>query len=311
MKKQLLTTTLLALCAFTPLATPAYAADANTNTQAKIENQSIDTAMGAADLKIVDDAVVALDNIDLAISAIKAKDKITAKSKLETALGKLETVLSLDPALGLVPVSQEHITLDAYHDAKAVKTARRVAMGYLRRGMVQDARLLIKDMASELDIRTTSIPLATYSEAIKLALPLVADEEFDAAEKILNTALNTIVIRDQIIPLPVIRMTAALEAAKKIEAENKVLTSDQKEDVIAALDYAEDQMELAEALGYVSKDGYKLTHKVVKKIRKNLESKTSNTANYDEVLSASKKTNDTITSAQDRADKRAQDTVPE
>ena len=61
----------------------------------------------------------------------------------------------------------------------------------LSRERVQDARLLVADLASEADIHVTEIPLATYAAAIRAVAPLINAGKVDEAKAALYSALNT------------------------------------------------------------------------------------------------------------------------
>ncbi|GEM_PF-6147848 len=272
------------------------------------KNTTVDKVLAEKIKRMAKDTSAALKGIEDARSALKAEDGAKATELLQTALGKLEAVMAIDPNLKLLPISEENITIDAFHTAEAAYDARREVQRLLRKGRVQDARLLMKDMASEIDIRTTNIPLATYAEAIRVALPLVTAQNYAGADDVLAVAQKTFVIRDQIIPLPLVRMVTALEAAQALEAKNadKGLSETDKQTVFDLLDYADEQMQLTVALGYADKGSYKQTRKLLQTMRKNITKHASNTEAYKKAIGDVKATNDKLESAQDRADKKAE-----
>ncbi len=314
MKKHLLTTALLGALSFTTLApTLSFAQTAGSEkitTQSKIDQNTLDTLK--TDVKELTDKerllatqiTEAFDNINQAQQAILDKDKTLANDKLTKALGQLDAVISLNPDLQFIPLNKEYITTDSYHDADTVIAARRIALGYLRRGRVQDARLILSDMASELDVRTTNLPLVGYVNAIRFALPLINDDDFDGAKTILDTAILTRVITDEVMPLPIVRMVVALEAAQALELEKGEMTEEKKTEVLENLDYAQEQMKLAVAFGYADKGAYKQSLTTIRTLRKNLKNAASNTDTYTKVLSDTKDINDHLETAKDRADER-------
>jgi len=314
MKKYLLTSALLGALSFTALAPnlafAQAAPQAKVTTQDKMDQNSIDALKSDAKKLTEEEKLLAkqvgeaFENINLAQKAILDKDKTKANDKLIKALGQLEAVISLNPDLQFIPLNHEYITTDFYHDADSVMAARRKALGFLRRGRVQDARLILADMASELDVRTTNLPLVSYADAIRVALPLVNADNFDGAKSVLDTALLTRIVTDKIIPLPIIRMATALETAQAIELEDGKITEEKKTEVLESLDYAQEQMKLAVALGYADKGAYKQSLKTIKSLRKNLRNAASNTDTYTKVLDDVKNTNDHLETAQKRADDR-------
>ena len=308
MKKYLLATALIGNLLFgAGLGYNAYAQTKMTpQTQEQIakDKKSLDKVKDDIGEIVVKDAAEAMKNIVLAQEALERKDKTSAVIKLEAALGKLETAISLYPELHTIPLEQKIITSDIYHSVDDVRLATRTALKFLKRGRVQDARLILKDLASEVVVRTTSVPLVAYSDAIKLALPFVKEGEYEKAGAVLDTALSTLVITNKVIPLPVARTLDALLRAQKIEAENETLTKEQISLVEAELDYAEDQIALAEALGYVERDAYKATKNTIKSLRKNLKAKLSNKKNYETVIKDTKAVNAKIKSAEERANNK-------
>ncbi len=314
MKKYLINTALLGALAFTTLAPnlsyAQSAENATATTQSKLDNQTIDDLkseakeMTARERMLADKITEAFDSINQAQEAILAKDKVKADENLVKALGQLEAVVSLNPDLLFIPLNKEYITTDTYHNVDDLLAARRVALGFLRRGHVQDARLILADMVSELNIRTTNLPLVGYVDAIRVVLPLVNDDNFDGAKEVLDTALLTRVVSDKIVPLPIIRMVTALEAAQAIELDDEKSADAKKQEVLEHLDYAEEQMKLAVAYGYADKDTYKQSRKTIKSLRKNIINAIDNADTYTKALSDVKTANDKLESAQKRADDR-------
>ena len=315
MKKHLLTTAILGSLVFSavpslagiPVTHGQTASQAGQNIDKKtVKASSQDKAELAKIRLMADDAMKALKDIDAARTALKAKDATKATTHLQSALGKLEAVIAINPDMKLLPLSEEEVVFDGYHTASGALAARHEAQNFLRRGMVQDARLIVKDLASEVDVRTTNIPLGVYADAIRAALPLVAAHNYTGADDLLAVAQKTIVVRDNIIPLPLIRMVTALEAAQAVEADKDGLSETDKQVVFDLLDYADEQMQLSVALGYADKGSYKQTRKLLHTMRKNVAKQVSNTKAYKKALSDVKATNSKLESAKDRADKKAE-----
>jgi hypothetical protein len=59
---------------------------------------------------------------------------------------------------------------------------------------IQKARPLVANLGSEIQFRTTSIPLATYPDAIKAVTSLIDEGKLDEAKAALQTALNALVM---------------------------------------------------------------------------------------------------------------------
>ena len=213
------------------------------------------------------------------LAAAKASDAIAA---LERATGKLDIVLAADPDLALAPVDVRAIVHDVIAAPDAVTALRQRAEAALDDGRLQDARHMIADLASEHVISVTSIPLATYPAAIKQAAALIhADKPAEAAAA-LETALSTLVVEDTIIPLPLVRAEALLDSARPL-AEKPPRTAGENDRLRRLLDAARVQIELAQALGYATKDDLEALSDELKTIRRKTEGQGFATGLFDRI----------------------------
>lgn len=201
-----------------------------------------------------------------ALIALDENKTEEALSALEKVAGKLELILARDHRLALAPTNVGAVTYDLLGSLNAVNKAREDAEDLLEDGKVQDARRVLKGLASETVISTTNLPLATYPAAIKTAVKLIDEGKMDEAKVVLQTALNTLVITQQIIPLPIITAENMLSEAEKLaekeereEKENKYLSS--------LLNAAENEIKFAQALGYGKKKDFENFYKEIKAIR--------------------------------------------
>jgi hypothetical protein len=104
-------------------------------------------------------------------------------------------------------------------------------------------------VASELEITTPMLPMATYPDALSLAASALKDNNPDEALIMLNTALNTVFVETWYVPLPLIRAERMLaEASSLLEESGKA------EEVRTLMESAEYQIHFAEALGYGKQD---------------------------------------------------------
>jgi hypothetical protein len=260
------------------LAVPAFAADTalpekpqqqsaeTKSVQAQIEQQS-SSKEAEKRKKIIEEATMALQQTHKALKALEDGKKEDALAALELATGKLELLLSRDPKLALAPLSLDVTTYDLLADPDTVKAVVKEAKHYLDEGEVQKARPLVANLASEIIFTTTSIPLATYPEAIKAISPLIDAGKIDEAKMALRAALNTLVITDEIIPLPVLRADYLLRKAEKL-AENMERSEGDNKLLDVLLKDARTQLKLAEVLGYGSRKAFKPLYEQLDQIAK-------------------------------------------
>ena len=206
--------------------------------------------------KVIADAGAAIEETKKALQALDGDNTEEALAALERATGKLELILARDPALALAPVDVKMMTYDLLASTDTVKAMIHDAEEYLEDGEIQKARPLVANLASEIVIQSTSIPLATYPAAIKAIVPLIDEGRHDEARTELQAALNTLVVTtDEVIPLPVFRAQQLLSNAEAL-AENEERTVKDNETLVDLLAAARTQLNMAELLGYGSKKSF-------------------------------------------------------
>lgn len=237
-------------------AEPQEQSEATESVQSEVDKQSTDKAADKRE-KILTEATAALVETANALKALDEDKPEEALAALEKATGKLELILARDPSLALAPVDVEVVTYDLLASLDTVKAIVKEAENYLKDGEVQKARPLVANLASEIRLRTTNIPLATYPEAIKAVAPLIDEGKLDEAKTALQAVLNTLVVTtDEIIPLPKLRAEQLLKNAEAL-AENEERTVKDNETLANLLAEARNQLKMAELLGYGTKKSYR------------------------------------------------------
>lgn len=168
------------------------------------------------------DAIVAIEQTDNAIKAIAANNKSDAMAAIEAATGKINILLARNPASALIPVHVEVGVIDvAPEDIKTIDVIVQGAADATKQRHLPGARILLASLVSELRIHTTFLPLATYPGALQQAARLLDQGKNQDAGNVLLTAVNTLVIDDRVIPLPLILAQAAIDAANAQRQNNK------------------------------------------------------------------------------------------
>ena len=276
MKKLFLTTAICSALALGMASAGAgYAADqGQQKTASTVQSENTQATREKFDQKaqeaVIKNAIDAFALTNEAIVALQHKDTAKALTALGDATGKFALVTAANPDLALAPIDESERVVDLYADPQTVYAARTRAIKLLKDGRVQDARALLADMASELVIETTSIPMATYPDAIKAVVPLITSGKIDEAITALQAAMNTLVITDVVLPLPTLRAITAVEAAQAIVNKDKPLTAAQRAKINEELDYARSQLRLAVALGYARKGEFKDLHVAIEQLRKQI-----------------------------------------
>ena len=244
---------------------------------------------------LVKEALNALSETKKALKALEDGNTKDALAALAEVTGQLEIVISRDPHLAFVPVDVEVTTTDIYADLDSINKAKDQAEDFLENGEVQQARVLLSGLASELVMRTVSLPLATYPDAIKAVAPLIDQGKMEEAKAALQAVLETLVVtNERVVPLPILRAEAFIkkadDLAKQIETpalknaterddkgeEKSGAEQSQKEQVLEQLQNARHQLEMAEALGYgLKEDRYKEFHESIEAIEEKVHGEES------------------------------------
>ena len=133
---------------------------------------------------MLNDATSAIRETQNELQALDEKKNKEAIAALERAAGKLEIILAREPELALAPSGVNVVTYDILSDIDAIKALRKKAEDALEDGRLQEARHLIRNLASETLISVTNIPLATYPDAIKLAAKHIDDDKAEEAKNV-------------------------------------------------------------------------------------------------------------------------------
>jgi hypothetical protein len=215
---------------------------------------------------LLGDATGAIQDTQAALKHLDESKTKEALAALERATGKLDIILARDPKLELAPAAVGVVTYDVQGGLDAVKKVRQQAEDFIADGRLQEARRLLKNLASETVISVTNIPLATYPDAIKSAVKLIDQNKTDEAKRVLQTALNTQVVTDTVIPLPVVKAQEALKSAESL-AEKQNRTKDDNDRLKASMDQAREHLEFAQALGYGTKKDFEKMYAQLNEIR--------------------------------------------
>ncbi len=216
--------------------------------------------------EIVAEAVSSLRETQDALKALDEGKNKEALASLAKASGKLDIVLARDPKAALIPIDVRVLTSDIYASLEAIKNARQEAQKLLIDGQVQQARAILTNLGSETIISTTNLPVASYPPALKSAAKLIDENKVSEAKDVLQTALNTMVVTDVVIPLPVVHAQLSLQKADEL-AKAKERTADQNKQLTDLLSAADNDIKFAEALGYGKKADFDSFHKQIEEIR--------------------------------------------
>ncbi|WP_457562981.1 YfdX family protein [Caminibacter pacificus] len=237
----------------------------------KVENAQ-DNYVDERVKKVTQEAVDAINMVAKVIELLDKKEKDKALEEIANVLGKLEVLIARDPNLQVVPVDVKQSIVDFPGTVDDVEAAKAEVVALIKASEVQAARDIMLNLASELDIYVTALPIGTYPVVMKAIIPLIEQEKFEEAKKLLVEALETLVLEKIVIPLPILRAEQAIIRAN--ELANK--ENPNKDELKELLAYAKEQLELGEALGYGKVEiDYKDLYVEISKLEKILEGEES------------------------------------
>jgi hypothetical protein len=227
--------------------------------------------------QIVTEARESLTGTQQALMALEKGDSKLARSLLETVSSKLAVILAKDPAMALVPAELEADIFDYQGDPATIKTAIKQADNFLDSGKLQNARSILAQLASEMQVTSVNIPLGSFPAAIKNAVSLIDAGKTNDAALVLDEVLNTLVQQTEIIPLPLLRAEALLTIASELEHKSDLSKADSRTEVLKFANAAKDKLKLAELLGYGNQDDYQDLYKAIDEIKEVIHSEKSAT----------------------------------
>lgn len=198
------------------------------------------------------------------------KDSVDKAIELNKEIvGELEILLEANPNLKLIPIEVRTAVREVITDIEAAKKITEAAKKAFKEDHYQEARYLLEQLSSEMVIITTYLPLQTYPVGMKKVGALLLQGQKEEAIILLHSLLNTMVIKEIRLPLPVLKATIFIRQAQALLQQD---SKKYKETVLNLLDHANYQLHLAEAMGYgeVEKD-YAGLYKQIKEIRKKVE----------------------------------------
>jgi tetratricopeptide (TPR) repeat protein len=244
------------------LATSSLAADAKTE---NVKHTAVIKAENKAqNTELIKEAVRALKYTQDAYIYLNGNKKDKAVESLKKAIGELTVVLNSPNAPYLLPVD---VSIEAVEYLGTIKniskqiTAAKVA---LSKNNLPLTRQILDNLKSEIDITAINIPLATYPQAIQLAIKYINENKIKEAKDVIAMALNTLVTTQTILPIPLIKANELVIQASKIAHKDKKQT-------LKYLEEAKKQLKIAELLGYTSKSD--TTYKMLKDAIDNIEDK--------------------------------------
>ncbi|HEY8158758.1 MAG TPA: YfdX family protein [Methylobacter sp.] len=220
--------------------------------------------------QLMKEAVEAVMETENALSALNNKKAKEALLNLNNVSAKLRGLLAKDSHLKLVPVSFQEQTLIFEGDLDKVIETANLANELIEDHRIQQARQLLDGLTSEIRINIVELPLGEYPAAIEKASRLITAGNEAEAKNTLEDVLDMLVTHAEIYPLPVLAAEEYLTEAYELEHKTDLSKKDSKENILKLADNAENELKLAEALGYGEKSDYEILYEGIQALRDTL-----------------------------------------
>ncbi len=185
-----------------------------------------------------------MDNVLKAVELLKEKKDGEALKALEAAVGKFDIAIAAEPDLALAPVDSYVTLFDLVATPDTIREQLKTVKELIDDGKVQEARKLLSSLRDEMEISTVYLPLATYPDAIKLAVKYLRNEKREQAIATLDTTVKSLVTKTTAVPLGLIRAKSLIEQASKLDKEKD------KKKILDLVKEAREQLTIANLLGY-------------------------------------------------------------
>jgi hypothetical protein len=235
--------------------------------------------------QLVKEAVDAVMETENALTDLNNKKSKEALLKLNDVSAKLQSLLTKDSQLKLVPVSFQEQTFIYEGNLDDVKATAHMANELIEDQRIQEARQLLDRLTSEIRINVIELPLSEYPIAIDKAKSLIMTGKQDDAAGTLTDVLDKLVAHVEIYPLPVLAAESDLTEAFELEHKTDHSKPESKDNILKLADKSENQLELAEALGYGEKKDYEVLYEGIQALRDTLHTDKFK-AEWDKVKSA-------------------------
>ncbi len=194
---------------------------------------------------IIKEALETLNQTNEAITDLQSGDVKKAETVLKTAIKNTGILLKKYPTADLVPVDIKMDVQDLITTLPQINRTVKLAKQQMSKGSYQEASQLLNTVKSELDFNTINLPLGTYPDGLNLSLDFINKNKPKQAKQVLFDLLNSLVVNQTVLPLPVLRAQVMLA-----ESQNLHNKKEDKSKVINLLENADYQLKLAQAIGY-------------------------------------------------------------
>jgi hypothetical protein len=218
--------------------------------------------------EIVKEANEAAKATQTALKALENNQSKQAIAALQVASGNLHLLLARDPSLGLLPIDYQIQVIEGITDLKTIKRLEDELEDLIDDKHYLTARPIIDSLVDEIRVTTVYLPLATYPAVIDEVAPLIDAGKIEEAKQKLYDVLSTFVSTEEITPLSIIRAEEKITEAFQIEHKGDLTKQDTKDKIAKLVNDANQDVKVAQVLGYGTKDDYEILYDSMDALKK-------------------------------------------
>lgn len=193
------------------------------------------------------EALTCIKETNETLKALASGNLKKAKEQVQKAKMNAKKVMTKLPDIQYVLVNISVSSSDFISTIEQVDKLQSETKKAINKGLYQKASDLLGQMKSEIDITTVNMFFSIYPEKLEQVDSLLRRKKVSDAENILYGLLNSLEIKQIVLPLPVLRAEALVDqAAKSSKTNNNV--------AVNLLKNADYQLQLADAMGYGNYD---------------------------------------------------------
>ncbi len=195
---------------------------------------------------VVTEAAEVVELTEKALGHLEKSEYKKAIATLESALGKIKVLTTDDSNKGNILIDFRVATYDLEESNQYIKDEKRKAEKALKKGHLQEAKRILDPLASEIVIERYYLALSNYPRYIKKSVQAIRGKKYDKANILLLSALNSVLVEEEVIPLPIIRAYSIIESLDTNLKKSKLNVKKANE----KLAQAKEELTRAELLGY-------------------------------------------------------------
>jgi YfdX protein len=224
------------------------------------------------------EAAMAVEETRRALQFLAQMKTADAMASIERAAGMIDVLVARSPDIALLPVDAAAEIIDtAPADLDSIRDIASAADAAMFVRDFPTARLMLGMLISEIRVRAFHLPLVAYPLAMREAARLLDQNQTDEARGVLQAAINSLVVIDRIIPLPLVLARLAISTAESLRDQDR-------EAARRFLSLARTELDRAVELGYsANDDDHKTLSKTVSDLEKQLRGNENASSGFSEV----------------------------